>query len=78
MQNKIYFALETYEQLLRKKPDYAPGYIQLGLLCVKLGIIGRGIEYLQKALTFRLIPSQRYFIEATLQKQIQRVHRAAH
>jgi hypothetical protein len=75
MQNRIYLALESYEQMLQDRPDYAPAYIQLGLLCIKLGILGRGIDYLQKALRYRLMPQQRYQVEAALQQQVRRVHR---
>jgi len=74
MQNKIYLALEAYERLLQKRPDYVPGYIQLGLLCIKLGIISRGIEVLRAALSQRPTQQERLFIRLEIEERKKFIH----
>ena len=69
MQNKIYPALDVLEKLLKDFPDFVRGYIQLGLLQIKIGAISKGREYLKEALQHRPALPERQFIESTLKEQ---------
>lgn len=70
MQKKIYESITIYEDLLRFMPNYVPGYIQLGRLQFKMGVISKGRDYYKKALNLRPTPEQRRVIEATLKEQV--------
>ena len=74
VQNRIYAAFETYEKLLSQKPDFVPAYIQLGLLCLQVGVIGRGMEYLQAALSCDPTTHERGFIKAKLHEKARFIH----
>lgn len=69
MQNKIYPALDVFEALLTDFPDFVRGYIQLGMMQIKLGAISKGREYLNQALTHRPSLAERQFIESVLKEQ---------
>ena len=69
MQNKIYEAIAIYEELLHRKPDYLQAHIQLGRLYFKVGVIAKGRDFFQKALTLRPNLAQRREIETVLREQ---------
>ncbi len=69
MQNQIYPAIEVFETILQKRPDYVRAYIQLGVLHFKLVAIAKGREYLQKALRLRPTLAERQLIETALKEQ---------
>ena len=68
-QNQIYPAIDVMEKLMVQFPKFIRGYIQLGMLHIKIGAIRKGREYLQQALTHRPSLAERQFIEATLKEQ---------
>lgn len=69
VQNKIYEAIRTYEELLQMDPTFVQAYIQLGLLQFKIGAISKGRDVLKQALAHRPTLEQRRMIEATLKEQ---------
>ena len=69
MQSKIYPALEVLEKLLARFPDFVRGYMQLGMLHIKIGAIPKGRGYLEQALQRRPSLEERRQIEATLKEQ---------
>ena len=69
MQSEIYPALEVLEKLLTRFPNFVRGYIQLGLLQIKIGAIPKGREYLQQALQHRPSLPERRLIETILKEQ---------
>jgi len=69
MQNHIYPALEILEKLPVDFPDFIRGYIQLGMIQIKIGAISKGREYLKQALQHRPTLGERKFIESTLKEQ---------
>lgn len=69
MKLEIYPALAVLEEMLVKWPDFGRGYLQLGLLQLKLGAISRGKELLEKALGLPLSKEDRKLIQDTLKEQ---------
>ena len=71
MQHQIYPAIDAIEALLAKQPAYVRGYIQLGLLYLRLGLIPKGRAVMQQALAHRPTLDERRFVESTLKEQAQ-------
>ncbi len=69
MRLEIYPAIEVLEALLQRRPDFVRGYIQLGLLHLRIGAIAKGKEILEKALQYRPTLLERRLIESTLKEQ---------
>lgn len=69
LSNQIYPAIDAFEALLARQPRYVRGHVQLGLLYFKIGVIAKGREQLQKALTLRPTLDERRVIESTLSEQ---------
>lgn len=69
MQNKIYPSLKVLETLLVDFPNFVRGYIQLGLMQIKIGAISKGREYLAQALQHRPSLEERHLIESSLKEQ---------
>ncbi len=70
MQHRIYPAIDTIEALLARQPNHVRGYIQLGLLYFRLGLIPKGREVMQQGLAHRPTLAERRFIESNLQEQL--------
>lgn len=68
--NKIYEAIEVFETLLRKRPQYVRGHIQLARLYYQLGVIAKGHKQLETALTSRPSPAERKTIEELKKEQM--------
>ena len=61
--NKIYDAIEVFETLLAKRPQYVRAHIQLAELYYRLGVITKGHRQLEAALQSRPSLSERKTIE---------------
>ncbi len=66
---KIYQALKVFEELLAREPSYVRGYMEFGVLYLRLGAIPKGRELLQQALTHHPTPTQRQMIESMIREQ---------
>lgn len=71
MDNQIYPALDVFDTLLARQPHCARGYLELGLLHLRLGAIPKGRHELQQALSCRPTLAQRRLIESVLHEQDQ-------
>ena len=69
MTNQIYEAIDIFDELLRKQPNFTRGYIQLGRLYYQLGIIKKGNAQLELALASRPSLPERRMIEEMLKEQ---------
>ena len=69
MQNRIYEAIDIYEQLLAESPGFVPAYIQMARLQFKIGAIPKGREYLQRALRHKPSLTLRRMIDELLKEQ---------
>src|SRR5262249_35725334 len=69
MQDEIYPAIGEFETLVQKHPDFVRGYIQWGILQIKVGAINKGREILHEALKHRPSLAERRLIESTLKEQ---------
>ncbi len=70
MDNKIYEAIELFEQLLAQNPRYIPAHVQLAKLYYGLGVIGKGHQQLDLALGSRPSLSERRMIEELKKEQL--------
>ena len=68
MESKVYEAIEVFETLLAEHPHYVRGYIQLGQLYYRLGIISKGHAQMELALKAKPSLEERRLIER-LQKE---------
>jgi len=75
MQSEIYPALEVLEKLNARFPDFVRGYVQLGMLHIKIGAVTKGRGYLEQALQHRPSLAERQLIESTLKEQATRDHK---
>ncbi len=69
MNLQVYPAIDLFEKLLSKHPDYARGHMQLGLLYFRLCVTAKGRAHLEKALKCRPTLAERRIIERTLKEQ---------
>ncbi len=69
MANEIYPAIEIFETLLVRHPDYVRGHLQLGLLYYKLCATAKGRAHLEQALACRPTLAERRLIEQVLGEQ---------
>ncbi|MBI1871051.1 MAG: tetratricopeptide repeat protein [Chlamydiae bacterium] len=69
MHNKIYEAIGVFDALLSNHPKYVRGYIQLGQLYYRLGIIAKGHQQMEKALISDPSLSERRTIEKIQKEQ---------
>ncbi|MBI1884036.1 MAG: tetratricopeptide repeat protein [Chlamydiae bacterium] len=69
MDHKIYEAIEVLDTLLVHHPKYVRGYIQLGQLYYRLGVIRKGNEQMEKALACDPSLSERRTIERLQREQ---------
>ena len=67
--NKIYEAIEVFEELLKNHPEYVRGYIQLGQLYYRLGVISKGHTQMDLALAARPSLEDRRLIEQMKKEQ---------
>ncbi len=70
MDDKIYEAIDVFEALLTKKPQYIRAHIQLAQLYYKLGVITKGHRQLDIALTARPSLVERKEIESLKKTQL--------
>ena len=75
MDNRIYAAVALFEDLLARRPDYARGHLQLGLLYYQLQATHKGRECLERALTCRPSLAERRLIARVLGEQQQLDHK---
>ena len=68
--NKIYEAIEVFEGLLARNPQYVRGHIQLARLYYRLGIIAKGHKQLDTALCSRPSLPERKLIEELKNEQL--------
>ena len=70
MQNEIYKAIDVFNELLAKYPEYARGHMQLGMLYYRLGVIKKGHEQMDLALASRPSLVERRTIEGYKKEQM--------
>ena len=70
MENKIYEAIDVFEELLACRPHYVRAHIQLAQLYYRLGVIGKGHSQLDEALLSRPSPEERKIIGQLKQEQL--------
>ena len=69
MNNKIYEAIDVFENLLRVHPGYVRGHVQLGQLYYRMGLIPKGHAQMEQALASRPVLEERRMIEGLLKEQ---------
>ena len=67
--DKVYEAIEVFEALLVKNPQYVRGHVQLAQLYYRLGVITKGHRQLDIALTSRPSADERRAIEQLKREQ---------
>lgn len=70
MQNKIYEAVDIFEQLLARQPDCIRAHLQLAQLYYRMGIITKGHQQLDKALASRPSLAERRTIHQMKNEQL--------
>ncbi len=70
MDNKIYEAIDLFEQLLANYPRYIRGHVQCAQLYYRLGVIPKGHAQLDIALASRPSLSERRMIEQLKNEQL--------
>ncbi len=68
--NKIYEAIEVFEALLQKQPQYVRAHIQLAELYYRLGVITKGHRQLDIGLASRPSLAERKIIEQLKKEQM--------
>ena len=68
-EGKVYPAIDALEDLLKRHPDFVQGYIEFGLLYIRVGAIPKGRKVLQEALTHQPTPLERQKIQLILYEQ---------
>ena len=68
--NKIYEAIDCYEALLAKAPRLVRAHIQLAMLYYRIGVISKGHQQLDIALTSRPSLTERRTIEDLKKEQL--------
>ena len=69
MENKIYEAIDVFENLFKGHPQYIRGHVQLGQLYYRLGLIPKGHAQMEEALACRPALEERRMIEGILKEQ---------
>ncbi len=69
MNNKIYEAIDVFENLLKAHPQYVRGHVQLGQLYYRVGLIPKGHAQMEQALASRPSLEERRMIEGVLKEQ---------
>ena len=69
MVNQIYDAIDVFDELLKKYPNFVRGHIQLGSLYYRLGVIKKGHEHMDLALASRPSLQERRTIEQFQKEQ---------
>ncbi len=70
MENKIYEAVDVFEELLSRHPTFVRGHVQLGLLYYRLGVITKGHQQMDWALACRPPLAERRLIEQSKKEQV--------
>lgn len=69
MKNKIYEAIDVFDNLLKNHPQYVRGHVQLGHLYYRMGLIPKGHAQMEQALASRPVLEERRMIEGLLKEQ---------